>query len=143
MPDELVAWLCGGRLCIGATVAGEGRPYTMVMNSPVAIDAQTVRFALDHRTHTLVNIKTNGQLMLEVIGDGFVYGVQGTARVVVEKMEQAPIASAMVQLDVEVVKRDLPPGVEIAAPAFKWGALEAFMGPVEPPMFEELRRGPA
>ena len=139
MPPELVEWLSGGRLVVGATVDGEGRPYTMVMNSALATDARTIRFALDHRTHTLTNIRASGQMMLEVIADGAIYGISGVARVVVEQMQHAPIASALVQLDVETVKRDLPPGVEVTAPAFRWGALEGYMSSVEPLMFEELR----
>ena len=78
-------------------------------------------------------------MMLEVIGDGLIYGIRGTATIIREQMDHAPIPSALVELAVEAVKRDLPPGVEIDAPAFRWGALAPFMTPVEPPMFEELR----
>jgi hypothetical protein len=42
-------------------------------------------------------------------------------------------------VSVEAVKRDLPPGVEVTAPQFRWGALEAYMTGVEPGMFDELR----
>ena len=139
MPADLVAYLAGGRLVVGATIDEHGEPYTMVMNSAVAVDKQTVRFALDHRTHTLTNLRANPHMMLEVIGDGLIYGIRGTATIVREQMEHAPIASALVELAVEVVKRDLPPGVEVDAPAFRWGAIGQFMTPVEPPMFEELR----
>jgi hypothetical protein len=140
MPVELVEWLSGGRLVMGATVDAEGRPYTMVMNSAVAVDAGTIRFALDHRTHTLVNIRANGRMMIEVIADGAIYGVAGTARVAVEQMQHAPIPSALIEVAVETVKRDLPPGVEVSAPSFRWGALEHYMSSVEPAMFEELRQ---
>jgi hypothetical protein len=37
------------------------------------------------------------------------------------------------------VKRDLPPGGQVTAPRFSWGAIGTFMEPVEPKMFEELR----
>jgi hypothetical protein len=111
----------------------------MVMNSPVAIDAHTIRFALDHRTHTLKNLRERPAMMLEVIGDGFVFGVSGTARIIKEQMEHCPVPSALVQLDVETVKRDLPPGVEVDAPEFRWGALQEYMGAVEPKMFDEIR----
>lgn len=141
LPQALIDYLSGGKLVIGATTDAEGRPYTMVMNSAVATDAQTIRFALDHRTHTLVNLRERPAMSLEVIGDGFIFGIRGTARVVKEKMDHAPIASALVQLDVESVKSDLPPGVQVHAPAFEWGALEQYMTGVEPAMFEELRGG--
>ncbi len=139
MPDDLLAYLAGGRLVMAATVDGDGLPYTMVMNSTLAFDARTIRFSLDHRTHSLANIRANGRMMLEVIGEGFIYGVRGVARVVVEQMEHAPIPSAMVQLDVELVKRDLPPGVIVEGPTFRWGALEPYMSPIEPLMLDEMR----
>jgi hypothetical protein len=139
MPRELVEWLSGGRLVVGATVDAGGNPYTMVMNSAVAVDTRTIRFALDHRTQTLVNIRANGRMMIEVIADGAIYGVSGTAGVAVEQMQHAPIPSALIEVEVETVKRDLPPGVEVTAPSFRWGALEQYMSSVEPAMFEELR----
>ena len=139
MPEDLVAFLQGGRIVVGATIDADGEPYTMVMNSVVAVDEHTLRFSLDHRTHTLANLRENGRMMLEVIGDGLVYGVRGTATIVREQMDHAPIPSALVELAVEVVKRDLPPGVEVDAPVFRWGSLESYMSAVEPAMFEEIR----
>jgi hypothetical protein len=139
MPPELVEFLAGGRLVVASTVDADGLPYTMVMNSAVAVDPRTIRFALDRRTHTLKNIEARGVMMFEVIGDGFIYGVRGSARVVREEMEHAPIASALVEFSVETVKRDLPPGVQVTAPGFEWGPLGAYMTPIEPAMFDELR----
>ena len=49
LPQPLIDYLTGGRLVVGSTIDSEGRPYTMVMNSLVAVDAHTLRFALDHR----------------------------------------------------------------------------------------------
>ena len=139
MPRELVAFLDGTHVVMAATVDAEGAPYTMVLNSAVALDEHTLRVALDHRTQSLKNIRANGRIMLEVVGDGFIFGVRGPARIVREQMEHAPVPSALVQVDVELVKRDLPPGVEVDAPAFRWGALAPYMTGVEPAMFEELR----
>lgn len=139
LPDAVVEFLAGGRLVFGATIDDEGRPYSMVMNSAVALDSHTIRFALDHRTHTLKNLRERPAMMLEIVGDGFVFGVRGTVRTLKEKMENAPIPSALMQLDIESVKSDLPPGVQVRAIEFDWGSLEPFMGPVEPRMFEELR----
>ena len=139
MPDDLVAYLTGGLLVVAATIDQNGEPYTMVMNSAIAIDAHTVRFCLDRRTHTLVNLRASNRMMLEVIGDGLIYGIRGTATIIREQMDHAPVPSALVELAVEAVKRDLPRRVEVDAPTFRWGALAPFMTPVEPPMFEELR----
>jgi hypothetical protein len=139
MPPELVDALSGGSLVMAATIDADGLPYTMVMNSAMALDARTIRFCLDRRTHSLRNIEANGRIMFEVVADGLIYGVRGTARVIRETMEHAPIPSAMVEVAVEMVKRDLPPGVEVEGPRFRWGALEQYMTSVEPKMFEEMR----
>ena len=139
MPLELVSFLAGGRLVVASTVDAEGLPYTMVMNSAVALDAHTIRFALDRRTHSLKNIEAHGAMMFEIIGDGFIYGVRGAARVLREQMEHAPTPSALIEVSVETVKKDLPPGVQVTAPTFEWGPFGAYMTPIEPAMFEELR----
>ncbi len=139
MPPELIEFLAGGRLVVASTVDGEGLPYTMVMNSAVAIDAQTIRFALDRRTNSLKNIEAHGGMMFEIIGDGFIFGVRGVARVIREQMEHAPTPSALVEVTIETVKRDLPPGVQVTAPKFEWGPLGGYMTPIEPARFEELR----
>jgi hypothetical protein len=139
MPDDLVRYLSGGRLVVVATVDEQGWPYTMVMNWAVARDPRTVRLCIDHRTQSLRNIRANGRAMVEVIGAGMVYGVRGAARVIVESMQHAPIPSAMVEVAVDLVKRDLPDGVEVEPPVYRWGALEPYMAKLDPLGFEELR----
>ncbi len=139
MPARLVEYLTGGRLVVAATNGPDGFPHTMVMNSAVAAGPHAVRFALDHRTQSLKNLRHDPRIMIEVIGDGMVYGVRGTAAIVRERMEHAPAPSALVEVAVEAVKSDLPPGVVVRAPAFEWGALEPYMAPIDPLMFEELR----
>ena len=143
LPDALIEYLSGGKLITGATIDPEGRPYMMVMNSAIAIDAHTIRFALDHRTKSLAHLRDRPVMMLEVIGEGFVFGVRGQARVIKELMANCPVPSALIQLEVEAVKSDLPPGVQIKPIEFSWGALESFMGPVEVRMFEEIRTTPS
>ncbi len=139
MPDDLVRYLSGGRLVVAATIDDDGLPYTMVMNSAVATGPHAIRFAIDHRTHSLRHIRANGRMMFEIIGDELVYGVRGTAKVILDQMQHAPVPSALVEMEVETVKRDLPPGVSVTGPMFHWGPLAQFMDPIEPAMFEELR----
>jgi hypothetical protein len=54
-------------------------------------------------------------------------------------MEHAPIPSAMVEVAVDIVKKDLVPGVEFEGPKFRWGALEPVMGKADPLGIAELR----
>jgi hypothetical protein len=87
----------------------------------------------------LKNITGNGRVMIEVIGDGLIYGVRGRAVVLQEEMKHAPVPSAMVEVRVELVKRDLPQGVIIEGPVYRWGALEPFMSPLDPLGIAELK----
>ena len=139
LPPKALDALIGGRLVVVATVDEQGWPYTMVMNWAAARDAKTVRLSLDRRTRTLANIRRNGRVMLEVLADGVIVGVRGSARIIQEEMAHAPIPSAMVELTVETVKRDLPQGVGVTAPVFDWGPLGSYMVPIEEKMFEEMR----
>lgn len=139
MPADLIDWLAGGKIVVVATVDAEGWPYTMIMNWAVATDPHTVRLSIDRRTTTLKNIEANGRVMLEVLGDGLAYAVRGSARVILDVMQQAPIPSAMVEVKVNRVKKDLVPGVEFKGPEFRWGALDPVMGTADPLGIAELR----
>lgn len=139
LPARALEALAGGRLVVVATVDERGWPYTMVMNWAAARDARTIRLSLDSRTHTLANIRRNGRVMLEVLADGVIMGVRGSARIIQEQMAHAPIPSAMVEVAVEHVKDDLIDGVEFTGPSFRWGALESFMAPLDPLGIAELK----
>lgn len=138
MPADLVEWLSGGKIVVVATVDAEGWPYTMIMNWAVAVDETIVRLSIDRRTTTLKNIEANGRVMIEVLGDGLAYAVRGDARVILDVMEHAPIPSAMVEVKVNRVKKDLVPGVEFEGPKFHWGALEPVMSKADPLGIAEL-----
>lgn len=139
MPDDLVAWLAGGKIVVVATIDAEGWPYTMIMNWAVATDPNTVRLSIDRRTTTLKNIEANGRVTIEVLGDGLAYAVRGSARVILDVMQHAPIPSAMVEVGVDRVKKDLVPGVEFEGPKFRWGALAPVMDRADPLGIAELR----
>jgi len=139
LPPKAVEALAGGRLVVVATIDEEGWPYTMVMNWAAARDAKTVRLSLDRRTRTLANIRRNGRVMLEVLADGVIVGVRGSARIIQEQMAHAPIPSAMVEVTVELVKDDLIDGVEFTGPSFRWGTLEQVMAPLDPLGIAELK----
>ena len=77
--------------------------------------------------------------MLEVVADGMIYGVRGTATIIREQMEHAPIASALVEVAVEHVKRDLPPGVIVEGPVLPLGRPRPLHDPRRTP---HVRRTP-
>lgn len=116
IPDRVVDWLLGGNPIVVATVGGDGRPYSCIVGSGVAIDTSTVRFALFSNSRTLANIRANSAVFIETLGDGLVFGMSGTARVIKNPMEASaypPHHYTMVEVVVDGVKDDHPPGVRI------------------------------
>lgn len=115
LPHAALQYLQGGRTVVVATVDPDGKPWTGVMGWVYAPDAKTVRLILARDGQTLANIRANGQIMLEILGDGFIYGVRGRGCVVRESIDGAPVPASVVEMVVDMVKNDLPPGIEFHA----------------------------
>lgn len=120
LPAPVVAWLAGGRSVVVTTVDPNGRPWTGVMSWVRARDQRSILLIVASFSQSLRNIRANGQIMLQLLGDTFVYGVRGTARVLDEGIEGAPVPAALVEMTVELVKDDLTPGREFRAEITSW-----------------------
>lgn len=110
LPERAIAWLQGGHSVVVTTVDGESRPWTGVMSWARARDARQILLIMAASSESLQNVRINGQIMLQVLGDSFVYGVRGQARVIEESISGAPVPAAMVEMTVDLVKDDLTPG---------------------------------
>jgi predicted pyridoxine 5'-phosphate oxidase superfamily flavin-nucleotide-binding protein len=110
LPERVVGFLQGGRTTVVATADREGNPWTGVMSWVRARDARTVLMIVAKHSRSLQNIRENGKVALQLLGDDFVYGVTGRARVAEESIEGAPVPAAMVEVEVLEVKDDLTPG---------------------------------
>lgn len=116
LPDRVVAHLVGGHPVAVATRSETGHPYLSIVGSCVAVDATTLRFAAFSGGTTLANIRRDGRVFLETLGDDLVVGIEGQARIVKEPMEASafpPHHYAMVEIEVVNVKDDHPPGAKI------------------------------
>lgn len=116
LPQQAVDWLVGGNPVAISTVDEDGHPYGGIVGSCVAIDATTLRFAAFSSGATLRNIRSSGRVFIETLGDGLVVGASGRARVVKDPMDASaypPHHYVMVEVTVESVKDDHPPGVRI------------------------------
>lgn len=110
LPEQALALLQGGQSVVVSTAGADGEPWSGVMSWVYAPDARTVRLIVAASSRTLANVRATGRMMLQLLGDGFVYGVSGAARVLQESIEGAPVPAALVELRVEMVKDDLTPG---------------------------------
>lgn len=125
LPDRVVDWLVGGHPIVVATVDDSGCPYTCIVGSCVAIDSTRVRFALFSNSRTLANLRDRPSIFLETLGDGLVFGISGTARVVKDPMVASaypPHHYTMVEVVVDSVKDDHPPGVRITGMSYDFAA---------------------
>ena len=139
MPPPLVQFLSGGQTCVVATVDEQGVPMTTLMTWVVARDPQTLTIAIDTRGRALKNVRANGRLALEVLGDDLCYGLRGTATVEKDLMESAPFACALVGVRLEEVRNHGAAGVKFVGPRYSFHPGKEHRSGVEDAVFKELR----
>lgn len=123
IPEAAVAWLVGGNPVAVATVDADGSPYGGILGSCVALDRKTLRFAAFGAGQTVRNVRAHGRIFIETLGDGLVIGMAGAARVVKDPMDASaypPHHYVMVEVAVERVKDDHPPGIRITGMSYDY-----------------------
>lgn len=98
---------------IVATVDEDGAPRVAPFGSLRAISTKLLRFLI-HRYHdTLANIKRDGRVMVSLISPpNIAVSVKGQARVVEEPLS-IDERYALVEIDIEEVKNDMPVKIDI------------------------------
>lgn len=139
MPPSLVQFLLGGQTCVVATVDENGLPNTTLMTWVVARNHQTLAIAVDTRSRSMKNIRHNGKVAVEVLGDDLCYGLRGTAVVEKETMAAAPFPCALVALRVEDVRNHGAAGVRFVGPSYSFHEGKEHRRGVEVSVFAELK----
>ncbi len=142
MPPHLVQFLLGGQTCVVATVDEDGAPNTTLMTWVVARNPQTLALAVDTRSRSMKNLRRNGKVAVEVLGDDLCYGLRGTAVVEKESMAAAPFPCALVAVRVEDVRDHGAAGVRFVGPSYSFHEGKEHRRGVEESVFAELK-GPA
>jgi len=142
MPPRLVQFIAGGETCVVATVDETGRPNTTLMTWVVARNPQTLAMAVDQRSRTIKNVRANGRVAIEVLGDDLCYGLRGTAVVEKELMESPPFPCALVAVRIEDVRDHAAAGVRFRGPRYSFQPGKEHRKGVEETVYEELK-GPA
>lgn len=106
MPPKVLNYLRGGRLVIVATVGPDGRPNSAPFSWVLALDSRTIRMGVNQGVATLHNVKHNGFIALSIVAADLFVTIKGTARVVRDAIEEAPLPTAVVEVQVEEVKDD-------------------------------------
>jgi flavin reductase (DIM6/NTAB) family NADH-FMN oxidoreductase RutF len=139
MPQRLVQYLLGGQTCVVATVDEHGLPQTTLMTWVVARDPQTVSVAVDTRSRALRNLRSNGRVAVEVLGDDLCYGLRGTAVIEKEQLETAPFPCALVAIRVEDCRDHGAAGVKFVGPRYSFHPGKEHRKGVEEAVFRELK----
>jgi hypothetical protein len=146
----------------GAALAGpaldvlrEGTPSVLVtvgedgwghaaMTWAVAVAPDRVRFGVDHATRTSANLERTGKAALEVVArDNIILLLKGPARMVRPRIESAPFAMSMWEVELTELKDQQFAGVVVAPLRFEWtGARAREMQAVERAILSELREWP-
>jgi len=142
MPPRLVQFLLGGQALVVATVDERQAPATTLMTWAVARNTATLALAVDTRGRALRNIRANGKIAVEVLGDDLCYGLQGTAVVEKELMKSPPFPCALVAVRVEEVRDHSAAGVRFTGPRYSFHGDKKHRQDVEDAIFAELK-GPA
>src|SRR5256885_3149980 len=100
MPPQLVQFLLGGQPLVVATSDENGAPVTTLMTWAVARNPQTLALAVDIRGRAMRNLRANGKVAIEALGDDICYGLRGTAAGGKETRESAPLPPAPVAIPV-------------------------------------------
>jgi hypothetical protein len=142
MPPRLVQFILGGETCIVATVDEDGLPNTTLMTWVVARNPQAIAMAVDQRSRTIKNIRHNGHVAVEVLGDDLCYGLRGTAVIEKEAMASAPFPCALVAIKIEDCRDHGAAGVRFVGPSYSFHEGKEHRRDVEEKVFAELK-GPA
>jgi len=142
MPPPLVQFLLGGQTCVVATVDEKGRPTTSLMTWVVARNPQTLTIAVDTRSRALRNLRQNGQIAVEVLGDDLCYGLRGVAVIEKELMQSTPFPCALVAVRLEECRDHGAAGVTFIGPSYSYDAGKEHRSEIEKAVFAELKGPP-
>jgi hypothetical protein len=139
MPPRLVQFLLGGQALVVATVDEASAPTTSLMTWAVARNPQTLTLAVDTRGRSLRNIRGNGKVAVEVLGDDLCYGLRGTAVIEKEQMQSPPFPCALVAVRIEEVRDHGAAGVHFTGPRYAFHAGKEHRKGVEQAVYAELK----
>ncbi|WP_019120740.1 pyridoxamine 5'-phosphate oxidase family protein [Brevibacillus massiliensis] len=105
LSEELYSLLQKERFILLGTIDHEsGAPTLSAISWTFAPTHQQIRFAVDNRSRILANIKKEPKVVLNLIGNGSTYSINGHAKVAVERMEGVPLKLAMIEVTIDTVR---------------------------------------
>lgn len=110
-----------------------GGPTATVISWIYALDHTTLRFAIDHRSRLVYNIKCNPHVTVTVCYDDKMVAVSGQAKTVQDPLRGVPSKLCLFDMSIDAVRNPLFYGAELASPP-----LYRRTGNAEAKQFDEL-----
>ncbi|MCD8502634.1 MAG: pyridoxamine 5'-phosphate oxidase family protein [Bacillaceae bacterium] len=105
LTEDLYLLLQKERFVTIATVDHETKgPNINAISWVYAPDRQTIRFAVDSRSRIVHNIKGNPAIVLNLIGNGSAFAINGNAILKEEKLNDVPLKLSLIEIVVKEVR---------------------------------------
>lgn len=102
---EMIDYLQGGTVVTLSAVEPTSKSiYSTALSWVYAIDAKTIRFAIDSKSDFITIIDSDPRVVLTFIGLESAYSVNGKAVVKIRKTEELTLKLALVEVEVEEVR---------------------------------------
>ncbi|RNB80883.1 pyridoxamine 5'-phosphate oxidase family protein [Brevibacillus panacihumi] len=116
LSEDLFALLQQERFVTLATIDHEtGAPSLHSLSWIYAVSAQKILLAIDSRSRILANIAKHPEVVIQLIGGGSSYALNGVAHVKAQRIEEVPIKLALVEMQIYAVRDIMFYGSRISA----------------------------
>ncbi|AWB45384.1 hypothetical protein DCC85_14915 [Paenibacillus sp. CAA11] len=92
-----------------------GGPTSSAISWIYAANYSTLRFALDHRSRLVRNLKINPLATISVFGEDTIYAINGRVSVLQDPLENVPFPMCCFELTIEAVRNALFYGAQLAS----------------------------
>ena len=117
MTESLLTQLKSETFVLLNTVdAKTGGPTSSAISWVYAVNASTIRIALDHRSRLVENIKNNPLVTITVFGESSVHAINGRAAVALDPLPDVPFKMCCFDIAIEAVRNALFYGAQLASP---------------------------
>ncbi|MEX1030533.1 MAG: pyridoxamine 5'-phosphate oxidase family protein [Paenibacillaceae bacterium] len=115
LPDELYTLLQKEAFVLLGTIDSETNgPASNAMSWIYAVDKGKLRFAVDHRSRLINNMKQQSQVTVTCFGAGSVYTIYGKASIVIEALAEVPFQLSCFDITIDAVRDAMFYGARIS-----------------------------
>lgn len=116
MTETLLTQLQSETFVLLSTVDAEtGGPTSSAISWIYALNAATLRIAIDHRSRLVENIKNNPLVTITVFGDGTVHAINGRATIALDPLPEVPFKLCCFDISIEAVRNALFYGAQLSS----------------------------